>query len=153
MSPTDAATRSTQPAATSSANPLRVKTLDHVTLVVKDLERSHAFYAGVLGMQPVERPKFSFAGSWFQAGKTQIHLILEHPESGPSGVPIPQQLLGMSRTHHFAFEVDDAHAATEVLRSKGIPIVSGPKNRPDGMIQVFATDPDGHVVELCSWPG
>jgi catechol 2,3-dioxygenase-like lactoylglutathione lyase family enzyme len=106
----------------------------------------------VLGMQPVERPKFSFAGSWFQAGKTQIHLILEHPESGPAGVPIPQQLLGMSRTHHFAFEVDDAHAATEVLRSKGIPVVSGPKNRPDGMIQVFATDPDGHVVELCSWP-
>jgi catechol 2,3-dioxygenase-like lactoylglutathione lyase family enzyme len=153
MSPTDAATRSTQPAATSSANPLRVKTVDHVTLVVKDLERSHAFYAGVLGMQPVERPKFSFAGSWFQAGKTQIHLILEHPESGPSGVPIPQQLLGMSRTHHFAFEVDDAHAATEVLRQKGIPVVSGPKNRPDGMIQVFATDPDGHVVELCSWPG
>jgi catechol 2,3-dioxygenase-like lactoylglutathione lyase family enzyme len=152
MSPTDAATRSTQPAATSSANPLRVKTLDHVTLVVKDLERSHAFYAGVLGMQPVERPKFSFAGSWFQAGKTQINLILEHPESGPSGVPIPQQLLGMSRTHHFAFEVDDAHAATEVLRQKGIPVVSGPKNRPDGMIQVFATDPDGHVVELCSWP-
>jgi catechol 2,3-dioxygenase-like lactoylglutathione lyase family enzyme len=152
MSPTDAATRSTQPAATSSANPLRVKTVDHVTLVVKDLERSHAFYAGVLGMQPVERPKFSFAGSWFQAGKTQIHLILEHPESGPSGVPIPQQLLGMSRTHHFAFEVDDAHAATEVLRQKGIPVVSGPKNRPDGMIQVFATDPDGHVVELCSWP-
>ena len=152
MSSTDAATRSTQPAAPSSANPLRVKTLDHVTLVVKDLERSHAFYAGVLGMQPVERPKFSFAGSWFQAGKTQIHLILEHPESGSAGVPIPQQLLGMSRTHHFAFEVDDAHVATEVLRQKGIPVVSGPKNRPDGMIQVFATDPDGHVVELCSWP-
>ncbi len=57
MSPTDAATRSTQPAAASSAGPLRVKTLDHVTLVVKDLERSHAFYAGVLGMQPVERPQ------------------------------------------------------------------------------------------------
>ncbi len=58
----------------------------------------------------------------------------------------------MSRTHHFAFEVDDAYAATEVLRQQGIPVVSGPKNRPDGMIQVFATDPDGHVVELCSWP-
>jgi hypothetical protein len=37
MSPTDAATRATQPAAASSANQLRVKTLDHVTLVVKDL--------------------------------------------------------------------------------------------------------------------
>ena len=138
--------------AKSKAGAIAVKTLDHVTLVVKDLDRSHAFYAGVLGMTPVERPKFSFAGSWFQAGKTQIHLILEHAESGPAGVPIPEQHLGQSRTHHFAFEVDDALAATEVLRQKGIPVVSGPKNRPDGMIQVFATDPDGHIVELCSWP-
>jgi glyoxylase I family protein len=153
MSPTDTTSGgSTKRGAAAAPIALRVKSLDHVTLVVKDLDRSHEFYAGVLGMQPIERPAFSFAGSWFQAGKTQIHLILEHPESGPAGVPIPQQLLGMSRTHHFAFEVDDAYAATEILRQKGIPVVSGPKNRPDGMIQVFATDPDGHVVELCSWP-
>jgi catechol 2,3-dioxygenase-like lactoylglutathione lyase family enzyme len=153
MSPTDTTSGgSTKRGAAAAPIALRVKSLDHVTLVVKDLDRSHEFYAGGLGMQPIERPAFSFAGSWFQAGKTQIHLILEHPESGPAGVPIPQQLLGMSRTHHFAFEVDDAYAATEILRQKGIPVVSGPKNRPDGMIQVFATDPDGHVVELCSWP-
>ena len=35
---------------------LCVRTLDHVTLVVKDLERSRDFYVGVLGMQPMERP-------------------------------------------------------------------------------------------------
>jgi catechol 2,3-dioxygenase-like lactoylglutathione lyase family enzyme len=152
MSLTDTTSAGAAKSGAAAPSALHVKTLDHVTLVVKDLDRSHAFYAGVLGMQPIERPNFSFAGSWFQAGKTQIHLILEHAESGPAGVPIPQNLLGMSRIHHFAFEVDDAYAATETLRQKGIPIVSGPKNRPDGMIQVFATDPDGHVVELCSWP-
>jgi catechol 2,3-dioxygenase-like lactoylglutathione lyase family enzyme len=139
-------------AETTIAASLRVKTLDHVTVVVKDLDRSHKFYAGVLGMQPVERPKFSFAGSWFQAGKTQIHLILEHADSGPAGVPVNEHAMALSRTHHFAFEVDDAYAATEALKQKGVPVVSGPKSRPDGMIQVFATDPDGHVVELCSWP-
>ena len=132
---------------------LCVRTLDHVTLVVKDLERSRDFYVGVLGMQPMERPRFSFDGSWFRAGKTQIHLILEHPESGPAGISVPQHLLALSRTHHFAFQVDDAHAATEHLRRQGIPIVSGPKERPDGAVQVFATDPDGHVVELTSFPG
>lgn len=131
---------------------VRVKTLDHVTLVVKDLQRSEGFYVGILGMDPIERPGFSFAGSWFQAGKSQIHLILEHPESGPAGVPVDSQLLWMSRTHHFAFEVDDAEAAAEYLRQQGIPIVSGPKARPDGYVQVFITDPDGHVVELCSSP-
>ena len=153
MSPTDTSSGgSTKRSAAEASTALRVKTLDHVTLVVEDLDRSHDFYAGVLGMQPVERPAFSFAGSWFQAGKTQIHLILEHAESGPAGVPIPQHLLASSRIHHFAFEVDDALATAETLRQNGVAVVSGPKYRPDGMIQVFATDPDGHVVELCSWP-
>ena len=131
---------------------LQVRTLDHVTLVVKDLQRSRDFYVGVLGMKPMERPRFSFEGSWFQAGKTQIHLILEHPESGPAGVPVPQHLLGLSRTHHFAFDVPDTHAAADHLRRFNVPIVSGPKERPDGAVQVFALDPDGHVVELCSKP-
>lgn len=131
---------------------LKVRTLDHVTLVVKDLSRSGEFYAGVLGMQPIERPPFSFEGSWFQAGKTQIHLIREHPESGPAGVDVPRHLLHLSRTHHFAFEVEDTYAAADHLRRQNVAIVSGPKERPDGAIQVFATDPDGHVVELCSPP-
>jgi catechol 2,3-dioxygenase-like lactoylglutathione lyase family enzyme len=131
---------------------LQVRTLDHVTLVVKDLQRSRDFYVDVLGMEPMERPRFSFEGSWFQAGKTQIHLILEHAESGPAGVDVPRHLLHLSRTHHFAFEVADTYAAADYLRRKNIPIVSGPKERPDGAVQVFATDPDGHVVELCSPP-
>src|SRR5262245_52764364 len=55
-----------------------VQGLDHVTIVVADLERSRKFYCDALGMQEVPRPGFSFLGKWFQAGKTQIHLILEH---------------------------------------------------------------------------
>ncbi len=134
-----------------TAAPIKVKTLDHVTLVVKDLEASRKFYVDGLGMQQMDRPGFSFAGSWFQAGSTQIHLILEYAESGPSGNLVPEEFR-TGRTHHFAFEVDDAHAATARINELGIPIVQGPKARPDGAVQVFVTDPDGHVVELCSPP-
>jgi catechol 2,3-dioxygenase-like lactoylglutathione lyase family enzyme/uncharacterized protein YunC (DUF1805 family) len=130
---------------------LRVKTLDHVTVVVKDLERSRRFYVDVLGMREVPRPAFSFAGSWFQAGSTQIHLIHEFPGSGPAGNLLPENLRG-SRTHHFAFEVEDATAAAHWLKECRVPILDGPKPRPDGYMQVFVTDPDGHVVELCSAP-
>ena len=133
------------------AEPIQVKTLDHVTIVVRDLERSRRFYCDVLGMRQVERPGFSFAGRWFQAGNTQIHLILEHDESGPAGLLAPDKLTS-SRTHHFAFEVADGHAAARRLVELSVPIVSGPKERPDGAVQVFVTDPDGHVVELCSPP-
>ena len=130
--------------------PIRVKTLDHVTLVVNDLEASRAFYCDLLGMQQVDRPGFSFNGSWFQAGETQIHLILEHDESGASGERT--DLVKSSRNRHFAFEVDDGHAAGDALKARGVPILSGPKERPDGAVQVFVVDPDGHVVELCSPP-
>jgi catechol 2,3-dioxygenase-like lactoylglutathione lyase family enzyme len=136
---------------TATKTSLRVKTLDHVTLVVADLRRSEAFYIDVLGMEPLARPAFSFEGRWFGAGSTQIHLILEHPQSGPAGNHVSPQLTS-SRTHHFAFEVNDAHAAADELRRYGVPIVSGPKARPDGAVQVFAADPDGYIVELCSPP-
>jgi catechol 2,3-dioxygenase-like lactoylglutathione lyase family enzyme/uncharacterized protein YunC (DUF1805 family) len=143
-----------KPAESAAARPaegLRVKGIDHVTLVVKDLERSRQFYVEVLGLREVPRPAFSFAGSWFQAGKTQIHLILEFADSGPAGNPVPEHLRS-SRSHHVAFEVDDAAAAAGRLRKLRVPVVSGPKPRPDGYMQVFVTDPDGHVVELCSPP-
>jgi len=135
----------------SATVPIQVKCLDHVTIVVKDLERSRQFYVDVLGMDEVKRPGFSFKGSWFQAGTTQIHLILEHADSGPAGIFVPKHLAS-SRTHHFAFEVEDSEAAHERLIELGVPIVSPPKKRPDGAVQVFVTDPDGHVVELCTPP-
>src|SRR5262245_26528816 len=62
----------------AAAAGLRVKTLDHVTIVVKDLEKSRRFYVDVLGMRETRRPAFSFDGLWFQAGATQIHLIKEY---------------------------------------------------------------------------
>lgn len=130
---------------------LQVKAFDHITLVVADLERSRNFYVGLLGMQEVPRPAFSFAGSWFQIGPIQIHLILQHEQSGPAGIHVPKHL-ATTRTHHFAFEIADAAAAEPVLREQGAKIVSPAKFRPDGAVQVFVEDPDGHVVELCTPP-
>jgi catechol 2,3-dioxygenase-like lactoylglutathione lyase family enzyme/uncharacterized protein YunC (DUF1805 family) len=144
------ATERTEPPRATTEG-IRVKCLDHVTLVVQDLDRARRFYVHALGMRETPRPAFSFDGLWFQAGKTQIHLILEFSDSGPAGNLVPEHLR-TSRSHHFAFEVDDAEAVVARLRELEIPIVSGPKPRPDGFMQIFVTDPDGHVVELCSPP-
>ncbi len=131
--------------------PVRVRHIDHVTLVVKDVEASRRFYVGLLGMKEVPRPAFPFDGAWFQAGSTLIHLIHEHDKSGPAGYPV-DVLVRSSRNHHFAFEVDDARAAAERLKSLGVVLLDDAKLRPDGAVQVFLTDPDYHVVELCSTP-
>jgi catechol 2,3-dioxygenase-like lactoylglutathione lyase family enzyme len=129
-----------------SSTPFHVKSLDHVTIVVRDLSATLRFYVDVLGMEEVGRPAFSFAGQWFQAGATQIHTILEFAGSGRAGSGGGEN----SRGHHFAFLVDDAEACYRWLTGLGIPVVSPPKPRPDGATQVFVQDPDGHLVELCS---
>lgn len=130
---------------------IRVRHIDHVTLVVRDVDASRQFYVGLLGMTEVPRPAFSFGGAWFQAGATLIHLIEEHDRSGPAGYPV-EVLVKSSRNHHFAFEVDDAYAAAASLKAKGIVLLDDAKLRPDGAVQVFLTDPDNHVIELCTSP-
>jgi catechol 2,3-dioxygenase-like lactoylglutathione lyase family enzyme len=135
--------------AASAQGPIGVKGIDHVTLVVADLERSARFYVDLLGMQRVERPGFNFPGLWFQAGKTQIHLIVEHENSGPAGWPDAPPRAGAGRVGHFAFETSDCLAAVERLKAAGVR-VRGTGLRPDGYHQTWFYDPDGHVVELFS---
>jgi catechol 2,3-dioxygenase-like lactoylglutathione lyase family enzyme len=48
--------------------------------------------------------------------------------------------------------VDDARAAAVQLKAMGIELLDDAKLRPDGAVQVFLTDPDHHVVELCTSP-
>ena len=131
--------------------PIQVQHIDHVTLIVSSIDASRQFYVELLGMTEVARPAFDFNGAWFQAGATLVHLIEEHDLSGPAGFP-DDVLIKSSRNHHFAFEVEDATAAAEILKSRDIELVDDAKKRPDGAVQVFLTDPDGHVVELCTSP-
>lgn len=133
----------------NTQTPIQVQHIDHITLVVKSVDATRQFYVGLLGMEEVERPAFDFNGAWFKAGATLIHLIEQHDRSGPAGYP-DEVLLKSSRNHHFAFEVADAFAAAKILKAQGIELVDDAKTRPDGAVQVFLTDPDGHVVELCT---
>lgn len=129
---------------------VRVQNIDHYTIVVKDLERSKAFYCGVLGMVEVPRPNFSFEGKWFQAGPNQIHLILEHDGSAKAGFPSTVATNSPGRVTHLAFEIADARAAAEYFPTRGVALRGEPRHRPDGPLQVFVTDPDGYVVEVFS---
>ena len=137
---------------TTATTPIQVKSIDHVTLIVKEIEASRRFYVEQLGMEEVGRPDFDFNGAWFQAGATLIHLIEEHAKSGPAGFPEGAVKKKSSRSHHFAFLVEDAYAAAERLKEMGLPLVADAKLRPDGAVQVFVQDPDGHVVELTHGP-
>jgi catechol 2,3-dioxygenase-like lactoylglutathione lyase family enzyme len=130
---------------------IQVRTIDHITIVVADLERSVRFYAEVLGMERVVRPDFGFPGAWFVSGRTFIHMNVAGPEAGQAGFP-PLGANQPARGFHFAFEVADCDQAAEQLRAMEMEIVTGPRSRPDGARQLYIYDPDGHLIELCSPP-
>ena len=45
-------------------------------------------------------------------------------------------------------EVEDLGEAEHHLRAHDVPIVGVPRDRGDGALQMYATDPDGHVIEF-----
>ena len=95
-------------------------------------------------------PGSSFLGLWFRAGNTQVHLIENFGGAANPGDPNVTDKTMAGVAAHFAFRVADAAAAADHLRDHGVRIMGGPVPRPDGPIQVWFFDPDGHVVEVFS---
>jgi catechol 2,3-dioxygenase-like lactoylglutathione lyase family enzyme len=128
--------------------------IQHVGLVVADLDRSRRFYAEALGLEEVPRPpNFAFDGAWFRFGGTEIHLLSDAHATGGAGQPDPGAGAERGMTHHLAFEVDDLEATCARLAENGVALEGGPMPRGDGYVQVFFRDPDGHVLECFQFTG
>lgn len=113
--------------------------LNHVALHVVDVDRSCEFYERVLRLPRMPRPAFKFPGAWFRLGASQeLHLI------GERAMPV----VSNDRGTHFALRIDDMDAWEAHLNSIGAPYLPR-RTRPDGAWQIYLTDPDGHVIELC----
>jgi lactoylglutathione lyase len=116
--------------------------LNHVALHVADIERSAAFYRDVLRLEPIPRPAFSFPGAWFRLGVDQeLHLIGERT----------LEVISHNRGNHFALLVDDFDAWERYLIDNNVRFAPR-RTRPDGALQLYVIDPDGHYVELCTLP-
>lgn len=118
---------------------MQVLALDHVALPVSDLAVSCQFYRQVLCLEPLPRPNFSFPGAWYKLGPTQeLHLLRRGTTVlGPT----------QSYDRHFALKVRSVIEAAEHLAYCDWTF-RAPKQRPDGVWQVFLKDPDGHSIEL-----
>ena len=123
--------------------------LQHVGLIVSDLDRSRRFYSKALGLEEVARPpNFTFAGTWFRLGGTEIHLLVEADTTGRASAPDPGPSAAYGLVSHIALEVDDLDASLARLAENDVALIGGPMPRGDGFVQVFFRDPDGYVVEL-----
>ena len=111
--------------------------IHHSSIMVTDMVRARQFYGEALGLREVERPvNFTNAVAWFEVGDEHVHLI---PSDHPDAIS----------PRHFALRVDDARAAREHLRTRGI---ATQETEPiAGADRFFINDPDGNLIEIIQW--
>ncbi len=120
-------------------NKLSIKAFNHVALQVSDVTQSADFYSKVLDLEEIRIPAFDYPVRWFSLGENrELHLIGRKEACTSTGI----------RGNHFCLEVTDILQAEKHLIDLGIDYMPI-KLRPDGVKQLFFTDPDGHFIELC----
>ncbi|PSS20916.1 Metallothiol transferase [Actinidia chinensis var. chinensis] len=131
----------------SIENPLHLKSLNHISLVCRSVEKSLDFYQNVLGFFPIRRPNsFEFDGAWLFNYGIGIHLLQsEDPENMPKISQINP------KDNHISFQCESMAAVEKKLKEMGIEHL---KSRvEEGGIyvdQLFFHDPDGSMIEICN---
>src|ERR1022692_1972535 len=116
---------------------LQLTQLDHVSVLVTDIERSRCYYRDILGLKEIAKPRtFDFKVLWFDLGNQQLHLLVKEKPDARS-------------PRHFALRVNDVQAARTYLREKKIPLEE--TTVIPGADRFFVYDPDGNRIEIIQW--
>lgn len=124
---------------------MAVIALDHIVLVVADVERSLAWYIDELGLQP-ERVEAWRAGEvFFPSVRVDSSTVIDI---------VPGEVApGRGNVDHFCLVVDDDIEA--LASSDRFDVVDGPGPRWGARgeaTSLYVRDPDGNVVELRRYP-
>lgn len=123
---------------------MRVTELGHVSLFVRDLDTSLAFYRDLLGLRETGRGKGGRI-AFLSAGAHHHDLSLEVARTAGA---IPAK--GTPGLYHIAFCVGRSREDLEAARSESVARGLVPfGEQADGRTPCFCVrDPDGHEVEL-----
>jgi catechol 2,3-dioxygenase-like lactoylglutathione lyase family enzyme len=118
------------------------ESLNHFTIVTRDLEATKEFYTDIVGLEVGDRPPLAFDGYWLYCGGVPtVHLIYNRKGDKPiEGAP------PTGRLDHIAFAstgLKDMRAKLDAHKVKYEERVLPRMN----MTQLFYLDPDGISVE------
>jgi catechol 2,3-dioxygenase-like lactoylglutathione lyase family enzyme len=118
--------------------------LDHVSLLVRSLDKTEKFYTEVLGFEPIHNGTNQPNIRWYGIGGIDALHVTE-ADFGKTH---------LEKQTHFAISVDDFDGVVQSLRDKGVTFYDWPGNensvtgRPDGFRQIYVRDPDNYLVEI-----
>jgi len=117
-----------------------------IALLVEDVKEAEELYAGVLGMEIIERLPLGEAGEalFIDGGGVQLEII---PKAAFAG----EERLGVTGVHHLSFKSDDVEKDAEKLKAKGIEFVKEPFEAMPGMTLAFFEGLNGVNLQLFNW--
>ena len=116
--------------------------INHVTLIVSNLEQARAFYEQELGLEPLPTFNLDFPAQFYRLNERQQLHVSEWPDQP-------------SFRGHVCFQVDDFNSTFSRMRELNVIDVSpwGRVRRlPDGAMQMFVRDPSGNLLEISCPP-
>jgi catechol 2,3-dioxygenase-like lactoylglutathione lyase family enzyme len=120
----------------------RIVHINHVTLIVKDLEQADAFYRNEMGLEQLPAFPFDYPASFFRINADQQLHLTEWEDA-------------CSFRGHVCVQVDDFNALFYRMKELGC-IDTAPwgkmRRLRDGAMQLFIRDPSGNLLELSSHP-
>ena len=126
--------------------------IDHVAIVVQDLEATVELYTQTLGFTQIYRETIADQGVeavGLEAGDSVIELLRPLDEASPIA---KYRGDAQTRLHHTAYRVDDIEAKLAELRAKGVRLIDErPRNGAHGNLIAFLhpKSTGGVLVELC----
>jgi methylmalonyl-CoA/ethylmalonyl-CoA epimerase len=122
---------------------VKAKGLDHVAIVVRDLDAAIRLYRDTLGLELTaveEVPEQSVTTAIFGKGMGRVELIC--PTTKDSGVARFLEKRGEG-LHHICLEVEDLEAAMAALRKAGAPLIDETPKPGAGGARVAFVHPKG----------
>ena len=127
----------------------------HINLVSEDVDRLHAFYTGVLGLDDIPPQNFprtevqgdkGFAGKirFATEGSIEFHLAARDLKVAFNN----GQVINPVDRGHIAFRTDDIAAFLKLLDDNDVPYSDYGTTFARDWHQVFFLDPEGNVVEV-----
>ena len=140
----------------------KIRKLDHVALMVSDLDRSYHFYHDLLGLEKLEYVEHPVEGSTNIQGVAKMtgfpdvrireyRMTIDLIEWFTPKSPVGRYPLHHVPSAHLCFDVDDIEATYEYLKGEGVEFVSPPtywEESEGGWVVLFFYDPDGNLLEL-----
>lgn len=129
---------------------MSIKKIDHIAIVVEELERALGVYRDALGMAVTdvrEMPEQDVRMAFLPTGDSEIELL--EPLSAESGIGRYLAKRGEG-LHHICLEVDDIEATLADLKAKGAQLIDEtPKQGAYGRIAfIHPKGAHGVLIEL-----